>query len=101
MNKILLSLLLSVFITSAYADGREYRGDIGGRHERFYRHGNEAGWIVPFLVGGALTYIVTEGRRDTPPRDAVEPPRDQPIYKYDWIYFDECDCKKRTLVRVN
>ena len=54
IKTIVASLLVVLFSTSALAHGGYY----GARH--YYRSGGD--WVAPFIVGGLVTYALTQPR---------------------------------------
>ncbi|MCK9373949.1 MAG: hypothetical protein M0P91_12210 [Sulfuricurvum sp.] len=95
-----------IFSVSAYAGHGEH--DRGGRYDapRHVKMGypsHRNNWVVPLVVGGVLGYALTESRRQSVPyatigASVVYP--EQPVYEERWVYFGECDCQRRVLVRV-
>lgn len=92
-----------ILVSSAYAGGHER----GGRYEPV-RHvkmsSHHSDWVVPLVIGGVLGYTLFEPRRESvtyiqsAPTPIVYSP--QPIYQEQWVYFSDCDCQRRVLVRV-
>lgn len=111
--------------SSAYADrGGNDRGGYGrGGHDRggyypsryvqtsHYNNYNNhrANWIVPLMIGGALGYVLSEPRRETVTYvQSVQSPvvyqsssySSEPVYREQWVYFNDCDCERRVLVPI-
>lgn len=89
-----------LFVSSAHAD-RFDRGERYERHERMsYHHGGN--WVVPLVIGGVLGYALSEPRRDTVSYVQSNPVvyAPQPMYQEQWVYFSDCDCQRKVLVRV-
>lgn len=119
-----ISAVLAVAVllsSSAYADrGGHNRGgyDRGGHYPSRYaqpfhynnhnRHRTD--WIVPLMIGGALGYVLSEPRRETVTYvQGVQSPivyqsssyySSQPLYREQWVYFNDCDCERRVLVPI-
>lgn len=89
-----------LFVSSAQA-GHYDRGDRYERHERMSHH-HGSNWVVPLVIGGVLGYTLSEPRRDTisyvQSNPVVYAP--QPMYQEQWVYFSDCDCQRKVLVRV-
>lgn len=108
----------AVMLTSSvYASGWHDRGgyDRGGRYEspRHMRMSNDyhndrrhhgANWVVPLVIGGVLGYALSEPRRESVTYvSSVRSPvvcTPQPVYEEQWVYFSDCDCQRKVLVRV-
>lgn len=95
-----VSLLLS---TSLYADrdrhAREW--DRGSHHSRMYsNHSNN--WVVPLVVGGVLGYAFSQPRSEsvTYVQSAPVIYSSQPMYQEQWVYFSDCDCQRKVLVKI-
>lgn len=102
--------------SSAYADrGGHNRGgyDRGGHYPARYvqapYYNHRANWIVPLMIGGALGYVLSEPRRETVTYvQSVQSPiiypstsyLSQPVYREQWVYFNDCDCERRVLVPI-
>jgi len=93
-----------IFSSSLYADRDGYgRGwDRGSHHSRMsYDNHSRNNWVIPLVVGGVLGYALSEPRREsvtyvrTP---VVYAP--QPVYQEEWVYFSDCDCQRKVLVKV-
>lgn len=99
----LIALLTGLTLsTSAFAHGPYYG-------PRYYGHVHSSNdWVAPLIVGGAVGYILAQPRQQTvivqqPAPVVVDQPYspNQPIYQYQDIYFNDCNCMKRVLVQVN
>ena len=113
MKKIILLVLLTItFATSAFADR-----DRGERRDEFERRphpdarwNNDAGWLLPAIIGGALVYGVVNSQ----PRPAVisqqpqqqyypvEPNRPQTApqgFHWEQILDANCNCYRVVMVR--
>jgi len=93
-----------LLVTSAYAGGHERFGRYESvRHAKMSNH-NHANWVVPLVIGGVLGYAFSEPRRGsvTYVQSASDPIvyAPQPIYEEQWVYFSDCDCQRKVLVRV-
>ena len=95
-----------VTATSALADGH------GHYEPRYYRthggHGND--WIAPLVIGGVAGYVLAQPRQQTvivqqpqvvQPLPSYVPAQPEPIYQYQDVYFNDCNCYKRVLVQIN
>lgn len=105
---------------SAYADrGGHDRGgyDRGGHYPSRYGqtshynnyNNHRANWVVPLIIGGALGYVLSEPRRESVTYiQSVQSPvlyqpssyQIQPVYREQWVYFNDCDCQRKVLVPV-
>ncbi len=96
-----VSLLLS---TSLYADRdrHERRWDRGSHHSRMTYNTHPNNWVIPLVVGGVLGYAFSEPRREsvTYVQSAPVAYAPQPMYQEQWVYFGECDCQRKVLVRI-
>ncbi|MGZ8556659.1 MAG: hypothetical protein ACXWVX_09820 [Sulfuricurvum sp.] len=109
-----VSLILS---TSLYADhdrhdrdghrwDREsqhgHRWDRESQHSRMsYNNHSHNNWVIPLVVGGVLGYALSEPRYESVTytrAPVVYAP--QPVYQEEWVYFSDCDCQRKVLVRV-
>lgn len=68
------------------------------------RHHSGGNWIVPMVIGGVLGYTLAAPREESVtyvqsnPAPVVYSP--QPIYQEQWVYFSDCDCQRRVLVKI-
>lgn len=68
------------------------------------RHHSGGNWIVPMVIGGVLGYTLAAPREEsvtyvqTAPAPTVYAP--QPVYQEQWVYFSDCDCQRRVLVKI-
>lgn len=87
-------------VSSAHAE-HFYRGDRYEHHERMSYHHN-ANWVVPLVIGGVLGYALSEPRQErvTYVQSAPVIYEPQPMYQERWVYFSDCDCQRKVLVRV-
>jgi len=99
-----VSLILS---TSLYADRDRHdrdghRGwDRGPGHTRVSQNNHHNNWVIPLVVGGVLGYALSEPRRESV--TYVRAPiayTPQPMYQEEWVYFGDCDCQRKVLVRT-
>ena len=103
MKLKLIALLTGLAMsTSAFAHGTYYG------YRPHYAHSGGSDWVAPLIVGGAVGYILAQPRQQTvivqqPAPVIVDQPYspNQPIYQYQDIYFNDCNCMKRVLVQVN
>lgn len=105
--------------SSAYAErGGHDRGgyDRGGHYPSRYSqshynnyNNHRANWVVPLIIGGALGYVLSEPRRESVTYvQSVQSPvlyqpssyQTQPLYREQWVYFNDCDCQRKVLVPV-
>lgn len=113
MKKLfVIGSVLFALATAAYADRDrfEYREDFGRRPHPDARWHNEAGWLVPAIVGGALVYSAINAQPRAPviaqqaPQQfyPIEPDQQQmPPLGYHWeqIVDASCNCYRVVLVR--
>lgn len=90
--------------SSAYAGGHEHAGRYESvRHMEMSNH-YRSDWVVPLMVGGVLGYVLSEPRQESvtfvqsAPAPIVYAP--QPVYQERWVYFSDCDCQRKVLMRV-
>jgi hypothetical protein len=89
-----------LFVSSANAD-RYDRGERYEHHERMSYHHN-SNWVVPLVIGGVLGYALSEPRHENVTYVQSTPVvyAPQPVYQEQWVYFSDCDCQRKVLVRV-
>lgn len=89
--KKLLTVLLLLVSTSSFAHPYGYYG---------YGHGYRGGWDAPAIIGGAaLGYAITMPMYQQPYNNYYyQPP--QPVYQYQWVYDQYCNCQRQIQVRV-
>lgn len=114
MKKIvLIALVCLTAVVSLEAHDR------GGRHDAYdWRYG---GWISPFFLGGVIGYtlaprqtviyetpspvIVQTVPRTTviqsPSQVVVQPSNSSEVYEERWVYFDDCQCERKVLVKIS
>jgi len=98
-----VSLLLS---TSLYADrdGHGRGWDRGSHHSRMSYSSHPNNWVIPLVVGGVLGYALSEPRRESVTYvQNVQAPvvyAPQPMYQEQWVYFGDCDCQRKVLVKI-
>lgn len=85
MKTVLVSSFLVLVFGMSNLEARDHF-----RH--FHHHSHHAHWIVPLVVGGVIGYSVS---RSEPERVVTYAPT---RYREEWVYFEECDCKRRVLV---
>ncbi|MFZ2890276.1 hypothetical protein [Sulfuricurvum sp.] len=95
--------------SSVYAYGGH---DRGGRYEpqrhmkmsnNYHGHHHSNGnWVVPLVIGGVLGYVLSEPRQESVTYVSSAPVvyNPQPTYQEQWVYFSDCDCQRKVLVRV-
>ncbi|MFH0710727.1 MAG: hypothetical protein V2A75_11020 [Pseudomonadota bacterium] len=93
--------------TSLYADrGNEHRGNRGSHHERmsYERGGHHNNWVIPLVVGSVIGYALSSPQRESVTYvQNVQAPvvyAPQPMYQEQWVYFGECDCQRKVLVKI-
>lgn len=71
------------------------------RHAKI-SHYHASNWVVPLVIGGVLGYTLSEPRREkvTYVQSAPIVYAPQPVYQEQWVYFSDCDCQRKVLVRV-
>jgi hypothetical protein len=100
MKRLITALILATLSTTALADGRGH-----GHHG--YRGNNSGGDVlIPLIVGGTIGYIIAQPRQQTvvaqqPVNLNQSYGASQPIYEYQDIYFEDCGCMKRVLIKIN
>lgn len=98
-------LLLS---SAAYAAPGHH--DRGGRYDAprhvktAHPHSRHGSWVVPLVVGGAIGYLLSEPRRESVSYVSAAPApvayAPEPLYEERWVYFGDCDCQRKVLVRI-
>lgn len=63
-------------------------------HQMVRHHHSDARWIVPLVVGGVIGYAIS---RPEPTRVVAY---NAPTYREEWVYSQDCDCKRRVLVEI-
>jgi len=105
----LATVLGAVMVLSVSAYAGHGGNDRGGRYDapRHLKMGypsHRSQWVVPLVVGGVLGYALAEPRRESVSyTSTVRAPvvySEQPVYEERWVYFSDCDCQRRVLVRV-
>lgn len=89
--------------SSLYAGGHERGGRYESAHHMKMSNGhNNGNWAVPLVIGGVLGYVLSEPRREsvTYVQSAPMVYAPQPMYQEQWVYFSDCDCQRKVLVRV-
>ena len=109
-KSILLGMISLTFAMSALADRDRFegRGEFDRRPHPDARWHNEAGWLIPSIIGGALVY----GAMNSQPHPVVVQPQQQfyPIepgqqqmppvgYHWEQIVDANCNCYRVVLVR--
>lgn len=96
----------AILSTSLYAD-RGYergRGDFGSHHSRMSYNGNHNNWVIPLVVGSVLGYALSSPQRESVTYvQNVQAPvvyAPEPMYQEQWVYFGNCDCQCKVLVRI-
>lgn len=72
------------------------------RHVKMSNHHSASSWVVPLVIGGVLGYAFSQPRRESVTYLQSTPVvyTSQPIYQEQWLYFSDCDCQRKVLVRV-
>lgn len=93
-----------LLVSGVYAGGHDHGGRYeSARHMKMSNHHN-SDWVVPLMIGGVLGYVLAEPRHESvtyvqnTPTPIVFAP--QPMYQEQWVYFSDCDCQRKVLVRV-
>lgn len=94
-----------IFVSSANAAHHERGGRYEPHHHARMSHNHHASnWVVPLVIGGVLGYVLSEPKREnvtyvqSTPSPVVYVP--QPMYQEEWVYFSDCDCQRKVLVRT-
>ena len=99
----------AILSTSLYADhgyehGYEHGGDRGYHHERMSYGGHHNNWVIPLVVGSVLGYAISSSQRESVTYvQTVQAPvvyAPEPMYQEQWVYFSDCDCQRKVLVRI-
>jgi hypothetical protein len=97
----------AILSTSLYADRGHERargGDFGSHHSRMSYSGNHNNWVIPLVVGSVLGYALSSPQRESVAYvQNVQAPvvyAPQPMYQEQWVYFGNCDCQRKVLVRI-
>jgi len=91
--------------SSLYAD-RGYEHGRGGKshHSRTSYTNHHDNWVIPLVVGSVLGYALSSPQRESVTYvQTVQAPvvyAPQPMYQEQWVYFGECDCQRKVLVRI-
>jgi len=91
-----------MLVSSANAAHHDQRGRYEPeRHARMSHH-HASNWVVPLVIGGVLGYALSEPRRESVTYVRNEPVvyMPQPIYQEQWVYFSDCDCQRKVLLRI-
>lgn len=86
-------LVLALGFSGAQARGGDDRHH--NRHSHHSHHASSAQWIVPLVIGGVVGYTLSR-----PQTISVATYTPAPRYAEEWVYFGDCDCKRRVLVEV-
>ncbi len=94
----------TILVTSSAYAGHHDRGRshyVPPRHAKI-SHYPSSNWVVPLVIGGALGYVLSEPRRESVTYVQSTPIvyAPQPVYQEQWVYFSDCDCQRKVLVRV-
>lgn len=98
----------AILSTSLYAD-RGYERGGGGRgyhHERmsYEGGGHRNNWVIPLVVGSVIGYALSSPQRESVTYvQNVQAPvvyAPEPMYQEQWVYFGNCDCQRKVLVRI-
>lgn len=104
-----LSLVRTAAIAAALLSSSLYAEMHDRRHHHSPRqvvktvhHHDRANWAVPLVLGGVLVYALSEPRRESPAhvQTTYAPPAYSPLYEERWVYFGDCDCQRKVLVKV-
>jgi hypothetical protein len=91
----------TVLASSVYAGHHDRGGYSPARHVKMSHH-QASNWVVPLVIGGVLGYALSEPRRErvTYVQSAPVVYTPEPIYREQWVYFSDCDCQRKVLIRV-
>lgn len=95
-----------VLSTSLYADrDRHERGwDRGSHHSRMSYTSHHNNWVIPLVVGSVLGYALSSPQRESVTYvQTVQAPTvyvPEPMYQEQWVYFGDCDCQRKVLVKI-
>jgi hypothetical protein len=94
----------AVLLASNVNAGHHDRGRTHHEPSRYHKTSNHhhANWVVPLVIGGVLGYAFSDPRRERvtyhQSTSVVYTP--QPMYQEQWVYFGDCDCQRKVLVRL-
>lgn len=98
---------VTVMLVSSLNAGHYDRGNSRYESPRHVKMSNNnyhhsSNWVVPLVIGGALGYALSEPRRESVTYVQSSPVvyRSQPTYQEQWVYFSDCDCQRKVLVRL-
>lgn len=93
--------VLTSSLHAAHFGHHDHSRSIRAPHHSHHRD-DAARWVIPLVVGGVIGYALSEPRREsvTYLYGVQNPPPPSPLYEERWAYFGDCDCQRRTLVRV-
>ncbi|WP_294913702.1 hypothetical protein [Sulfuricurvum sp. UBA5598] len=96
------AVALAVLSSSAYAGMHHRHHHYAPRHVKMAHSQQHANWVVPLVIGGVLGYALSEPRREslTYVQTAYSPAVYPPLYEERWVYFGDCDCQRKVLVKV-
>lgn len=97
------AVALSMLSSSLYADKYHWSSHhYAPRHVKMSHSQQHVNWVVPLVVGGVLGYALSEPRREsvTYVQTAYSPTVYPPLYEERWVYFGDCDCQRKVLVKV-
>ncbi len=90
-----------LFSSALYAGG--YERHHHPRHVKaVYPHHHAGNWVIPLVVGGVLGYALNEPRRETVSyvQSVPSPVPYAPLYEERWVYFGDCGCERKVLVKI-
>lgn len=98
--KTLSSIILATLFvaTSTFASHGSHNRHHGSHQEYRSHHTN---WIAPLVFTGVLGYALASQQNRTV--TYVQTPQScpsTPAYQEQWVYFEDCDCQRKVLMRV-
>jgi hypothetical protein len=99
---ILLTFFLTTSAFASYNSHNRYHGS-HNRHyaTQHYEHRSHTNWIAPLVFTGVLGYALASSQNRTV--TYVQTPQScpsTPTYQEQWVYFEDCDCQRKVLMRV-
>jgi hypothetical protein len=96
-----ISLIVSPSLYAGH-DRYERGGDRGYSHHRVSYSHSHNNWVIPLVVGSVIGYALSSPQREsvTYVQSAPVVYAPEPVYQEQWVYFGDCDCQRKVLVKV-